>query len=147
MSSRLAVYESQVFSMVFAGLSFEDGRADPFCTITANGPAYVVEGPGADGHVARCGTNNNLYTIKFIFKGTSDAHAKLSAIHNADRIANNGAGVAPLLLKDASGSTLIQTDRAWITGMPEQSHGITKPDVTWELMAVIEPGGFIAGGN
>lgn len=124
-----------------------DGRADPFFAIEQNGPAYVIEGPGADGHVARCGTNNDLYTITLSFKGTSAELAKLTAIHVADRQATNGAGVAPLLCKDANGSTVIMTDRAWITGLPSQSFGITKPDVSFELMAVIPPGGFLLGGN
>ena len=145
--SRLAIYESKVFRVIFAGLSLGDGRADPFFKITANGPAYVIEGPGADGQMTRCGTNNNGYVITLGFKGTSSEHAKLSAIHIADRLASNGAGVAPLMCQDDNGSTLITTDRAWLTGMPEQAHGITKNDVEWELHAVIEPGGFILGGN
>lgn len=145
--ARLSVYESKVFAVIFAGVPIKDGRADPFFTISANGPAYVVEGPGADGHVTRCGTNNRLYTITLSMKGASADHAKLSAIHIADCDAANGAGVAPLFVLDSNGSTLIQTDRAWITQMPEQAHGVTKPDVSWELHAIIEPGGFILGGN
>jgi hypothetical protein len=92
--SRLAIYESKVVRVIFAGLSLGDGRADPFFKITANGPAYVIEGPGADGQMTRCGTNNNGYVIMLSFKGTSSEHAKLSAIHIADRLASNGAGVA-----------------------------------------------------
>ncbi|MES2384529.1 MAG: hypothetical protein V4593_08265 [Pseudomonadota bacterium] len=107
----------------------------------------MVEGPGADGHVAFCGTNDDLYEITLTFKGTSSELARLSAIHIADRKVFNGGGVAPLLAQDESGSTLIQTSQARIMGMPEQSHGITKPDVSFKIMALIQPGGFIAGGN
>lgn len=145
--ARLSIYESKVFTVVFAGISISDGRADPFFSISAQGPAFVVEGPGADGQVTRCGTNNRLYTITLSLKGASAEHAKLAAIHIADCEADNGAGVAPLFAKDANGSTLIMTDRAWITQMPEQAHGVTKPDVSWELHAMIENGGFILGGN
>jgi hypothetical protein len=111
------------------------------------GDAYVIEGPGADGHVAMCGTNNDTYEITLSFKGTSAENAKLSAIHIADRQAFNGAGIAPLLCLDESGSTIIQTDRCRIMAMPETSFGVTKPDQNWKLVAVIEPGGFLAGGN
>ena len=145
--SRLAIYESKAVSSIFAGLSFKDGRSDPFFKITPNGPAYKIEGPGADGQTTRCGTNDNGYKIQLTFKGASAENAKMSALHIADRQATNGAGVAPLLIKDANGSTLIATDRAWITGMAEKTLGISPGDVTWELEAVIEPGGFIAGGN
>lgn len=145
--SRLAIYESKIFRVIFGGLSIEDGRSDPFFTITPAGDAYVVEGPGADGHVAFCGTNNDLYDIVLNLKGTSSAHAALSAIHIADRLAFNGSGVAPLFCQDEGGSTLIQTAHCRIMAMPEQAHGVTKPDVAWAFKAVIPPGGFILGGN
>ncbi len=145
--SRLAVYESKIVSVIFAGLSFKDGRAESFFKISPVGEAYVVEGPGADGHVAFCGTNNDLYNIELTFKGTSSEIGRLAAIHIADRNASNGAGIAPLLCKDGGGSTVIMTDRCRIMSMPEQSFGVTKADVVFKLMAVIEPGGFLAGGN
>jgi hypothetical protein len=145
--SRLAVYESQIVRVIFAGISLEDGRSDPFFQIQAHGDAYVVEGPGADGHVAFCGTNDNLYEITLSFKGTSNVHQALSAIHIADRKAFNGAGIAPLICEDSSGATLIQTDRCRIMALPQAQFGITRKDVDWKLMAVIEPGGFLLGGN
>lgn len=144
--ARLTIYESKVVSVVFAGIDIADGRADPFFQIAPQGPAYVVEGPGADGHVTRCATNNNLYTLTLSLKGTSAEHAKLSAIFQADRISSNGSGVAPLLCKDAKGSTLIATDRCWIATFNELAFGITRPDVAWELHAVIEPASFVLGG-
>lgn len=145
--SRLAVYESKIVRVIFAGVSLSDGRSDPFFKITPTGDAYVVEGPGADGHVAFCGTNNDVYEVTLSFKGTSSENAKLSAIHIADRKATNGAGIAPLMCLDESGSTLIETDRCRIMSMAETSLGITRSDTNWKLIAVIEPGGFISGGN
>lgn len=144
--SRLTNYESRAVSVIFGNISLEDGRADPFFAIAPNGPAYVVEGPGADGHVTRCGTNNNLYTITITLKGTSAEHAKLQAIHIADRIATNGAGIATLMVKDGNGSTLIATDQCWIATFNELSFGITRADVAWELHANIEPAAFQLGG-
>lgn len=145
--SRFTNYESEVVSVIFGNLILGDSRADPFFVIEEDNDAYTVEGPGADGNVCRCGTRNTLYTVSLTFKGFSSEHAKLSALHNVDRQAFNGAGVAPLLCKDANGSTLIQTDVAWITKMATKTLGISPGDVTWELKAVIDPGGFIAGGN
>jgi hypothetical protein len=145
--SRLAIYESRAVDVIFGGIPLADGRADPFFSIAPQGPAYVVEGPGADGMITRCGTNNNLYTVTITLKGSSEEHAKLSALHIADRIATNGAGVAPLLVKDSNGSTLIATDRCWIATFNELAFGVTRPDVAWELHAIIEPAGFILGGN
>jgi hypothetical protein len=144
--ARLAVYESKNVIITFAGLSLTDGRAENFFKITGN-PAYKMEGPGADGHVARCGTNDDTYKISLTFKGSSNAHAKLSTIHLADRAASNGAGIAPLFIKDGNGSTLIVTDRAWIVGLPEKGLGVTPADVEWQFEAIIPPGGYFCGGN
>jgi hypothetical protein len=145
--SRLAIYESEIFRVILGGISLDDGRSDPFFKIAANGDAYVIEGPGADGHVAFCGTNNDIYEITLSFKGTSSCNGILSALHIADRKSFNGAGVVPLVCEDGSGSTLIQTDRCRIMGMAEQAVGITKTDQNWKLIAVIEPGAFFLGGN
>lgn len=145
--SRLAVYESKIVRVILGTLSLEDGRSDPFFRIVPNGDAYIVEGPGADGHVAMCGTNNDVYEITLSFKGTSSVNQALSAIHIADRQAANGAGIMPLVCQDESGATLIQTDRCRIAAMAEAQFGITRGDTNWKLLAVIPPGGFILGGN
>jgi hypothetical protein len=145
--SRLAVYESKIHKVILGGISLDDGRSDPYFKIAPNGDAYVIEGPGADGHVAFCGTNNDVYEITLSFKGTSSCNDILSALHIADRKAFNGAGIVTLTAEDGSGSSLIMTDRCRIMGMAEQAYGITKPDTNWKLIAVIEPGGFLLGGN
>ena len=145
--SRLAIYESKVVSGVLGVLELGDGRSDPFFKIAPTGDAYVVEGPGADGQVTMCGTNNDVYEITLSFKGASSENGVLSAIHIADRKASNGAGVMPLVAKDGSGSTLIQTSQCRIVTMPEASFGVTRPDTNWKLIAVIPPGGFLLGGN
>lgn len=125
----------------------DDGRSDPYFKITAKGDAYVTEGPGADGHYAICGTNDDGYEITLSFKGTSSCNDILSALHIADRKVFNGAGIVTLTAEDGSGSSLIMTDRCRIMGMAEQAFGITKPDINWKLFAIIEPGGFLLGGN
>jgi hypothetical protein len=144
--SRLTIYESKVFDVIFAGFPMSDGRAETFFRIAPAGPAYISDGPGADGHITRCGTNNDLYVITLTYKGTSNVHAKLSAIHIADRISANGAGVAPFLAKDANGSTLIATDRCWIVQAPDTEFGVQRGDMAWELNAIIPPAGLILGG-
>lgn len=147
MSSRLVPYESKTHRILLGGIPLEDGRGDPYFKIAPTGDAYIVEGPGADGHVAFCGTNNDVYEISLTFKGTSKCNDILTAIHIADRKATNGAGVVPLVAEDAGGSSLIQTAECRIMGMAEQTFGVSKGDVTWKLMAVIPPGGFLLGGN
>jgi hypothetical protein len=145
--SRLSIYENKVHRVILGGVSLDDNRSDPYFKIAPLGPAYVTEGPGADGSFARCGTNNNGYEITLSFKGVSSCNNVLSAFHIADRKAFNGAGVMTLTAEDESGTSLIVTDRCWIESMAEQAFGITKPDTNWKLIAIIEPGQFFLGGN
>jgi hypothetical protein len=144
--SRVALYSSNNVDVIFGGLALADGRGDPFFQLAPNGPAFTTEGPGADGHITRNKTNNNLYTITLTFKGTSAEHAKLSALFLADRVSENGVGVAPLLVKDSNGSTLIATDQCWIATFNELGFGVGKPDIAWELHAVIQPAALQLGG-
>ena len=145
--SRLAVYDSNAVVISFAALSLKDGRSEKFAKIEAVGPAYIIEGPGAAGQTTRCSTNNSVKKITLTFKGSSSENAKLAAIHQADRLAENGAGVAPLLIQDNNGSTLIATDRAWIEMDAEKEFGVSPSDVSWTIFAIVEPGptAFIGG--
>lgn len=144
--SRLAIYNSNIVDVIFAAFPLKDGRADPFFRIAPQAPRFQIEGPGADGLVTRCATNNHVYTITLSFKGSSSEIAKLSALYVADGSAEGGAGVAPLMCKDRNGSTLIATDRAWIATFDEVGFGINRQDVSFELHAIIPPAGLLLGG-
>ena len=65
-------------------------------------------------------------------------------MYNYDRATGNG--VAPLLVKDMSGSTLFSAAEAWVANLPEASRGRTIDTQSWTFNtgAVLDA---IVGGN
>lgn len=145
--ARIAVYSPSQVSVIFAGINVEDGLADPFVSISAAAPQYNAEQGADDKSVVRYKTNNRLFTVEIGLKGYSKHHAAFSALLAVDDESDNGAGVAPFMVKDNNGSSLWATDKAWIMGIPDMAKGATAADVTWQLQFVGAMPQIILGGN
>lgn len=144
--ARLAPFDNLNVSVTFAGISLEDGRSeDEFLSVEYQNDAFTDE-LGADGLVIRNATHDDRVDIDVTLKGSSLEHAKLSAIHNADRLSKNGAGVSTLVIRDAAGTTLLATSQAWVVKAPAMTFGTARGDMTWSLRAVVGPDA-IFGGN
>ena len=76
-----------------------------------------VKHVGADGEVSRAAMNDFSGSVTVTLAQTSPSNDYLSSIALADR--TSGAGVLPLMLRDASGRTLIVSDSAWIRQRPK----------------------------
>lgn len=144
--SRLVPFDSLNVSVTFAGISLEDGRAeDEWISLEYQNDQYVDE-VGSDGIVIRSASHDDRVDIEITLKGSSLEHAKLSAIHNADRLSRNGAGVSTLVIRDSAGTSLFATSQAWVVKAPAFALGVSRADMTWTLRAVIGPDA-IFGGN
>lgn len=143
--SRLGNFDLTAYDTIIAGLPLKDGLVS--VEVAPEGPRYADE-IGVDGHVCRYNTGENRANLSVVLKGSSEEHAKLSAIHAADVAVSNGGGVVPVLVKDQNGTTLISTDKAWITGMPTKSAAAAPGDVTWTIRLVLSsPLNWVVGGN
>lgn len=67
---------------------------------------------GSDGEVARVRNRNRSGSVTVTLLQTSQCNDRCSALLAADELF--GTGVRPLRLVDASGTTVIAADRAWI---------------------------------
>lgn len=145
MSGRLAVFDLTAYDTIIGGVPLKDGLVS--VEVAPEGPAFADE-LGVDGHVVRYRTGENRANLNVVLKGSSEEHAKLSAIHAADVAATNGAGVVPVLVKDNNGTTLYATDKGWIVGMPTKTAAAAPGDVTWVIRLVLSsPLNAILGGN
>lgn len=116
----MKIYDSNQVSIVFAGFAVDGGFAeDEFCRVTPVTDAFT-DIAGTDGEVTRSGTNDFRAEIKIILMQTSDNNDKLSALHTTDRKAPNGAGVAPIMIRDKSGRALFFGAEAWVSKGPER---------------------------
>jgi Protein of unknown function (DUF3277) len=129
----LKIYDASEVSLIFAGIPISSGYAEgEFCKVERKeeGFSSVV---GTDGEVTRSKTNNRMAKVTIRLMQSSSANAALTAIHNADLYTSNGAGVAPILIKDRQGTSLHSGAKAWIVKSPDASYDKTAKEREWEF--------------
>ncbi len=133
MSDRFYIYDSNGMSSTVCGIPVEGGFGeDTFIEIEYLSPAFVTK-VGADGSVTRSATNDNRAKITLTLMQSSIENALLSALHNIDKNAGNGAGVGPLLIKDNQGTSLYAGEKSWITGHPKVVFSKSGEARAWEI--------------
>lgn len=141
----LGIYDINAIDCVIAAIPLKDAIVS--FEVAPEGPAFADEA-GADGSVVRYATNEKRANATIVLKGSSEENARLTALHAADVAATNGQGVVSFLLKDNNGTTLVSTDKAWITGMPTKTMAAAPGDVTWTIRLVLSsPLNWIIGGQ
>lgn len=75
---------------------------------------------GADRLVSHTRLNDDRIKIEVTLMAGSSSNTYLSAIHEADQTAANGAGVLPFSLADLNGSTIVECAYCRIMETPEQ---------------------------
>src|SRR5690606_34324585 len=136
--SRTTYYDSDNVTLIVAGIPIEDGRAEEFVTVEPEEDAFADE-PSADGHVVRYATHNRRYKVSVKLKRSSMHNQQLHALHTADVLAPNGAGVGVFTLKDGNGATLMASDQCWIVKAPPVTFGKAVGDVEWLIRVVASP--------
>lgn len=143
--ARITAYDIAAVDCIVAGIPMKDGLVS--VALAMEGDAFADE-IGADGHVCVYATHESRCNVDITLKGSSEEHAKLSAIHAAARNATNGLAIVPFMLKDNNGTTVVATDGAYIKKLPDKTYGASPGDVTWNLRAVLNaPLNAIIGGN
>lgn len=84
---------------------------------------------GADGEGCRSKNNNQSATVRVKLLGSSSSNDALSAVAIADRLTN--AGLKPLVVRDASGTSLHAAEQAYIQRMPASPFGKEIGDREW----------------
>ncbi len=131
----MKVYTSDQVVASLGGVPLNSGRGEGvFIKITMMNPAFSTK-VGADGEVARSRSNDRRAKIEVTLLQTSDSNSLLSALHQLDLNAPNGAGVAGLLIKDMSGTSLHTAPECWVTKAPDVEYGAEITERTWELEA------------
>lgn len=130
----MKVYDGDQVTVNFSGLPIESGYADgEFVRIEQENPSFGAV-QGTDGEVARFKTNQSLTRVTIILMQTSAANALLSALLNVDQAASNGAGVAPILIRDRQGLSVFAAPEAWIEGPPAVAYGREPGAREWAIM-------------
>lgn len=139
------IYDLQAVTCNFAALPIESGYGEgEVIKIEQQTPDFVNK-EGADGSVTRSKTGSRLTKVTITLMQTAKGNATLSAINNTDRLAGNGAGVAPILIRDQQGLSVFAAQHAWIEGPPVATYGREATHRDWVLWAA-DPERF-DGGN
>lgn len=144
MGDGLKVYSARQVKLTIAGLPIDSGYDDGvFITISPDG-AYFEDKAGTDGEVVRWETADKRANAALTLMQTSSGHARLSTLHNLDRLTPGGAGVGVFGLKDLNGQTLILSPTSWVAGFPEMTYG--REPVGWEWpIRISHLDGFVGG--
>jgi len=103
---------------------------DSFVTIDPGGDG-ITKKVGCDGEIARSITPDDTVIVKISLLQTSDSNKYFQERHNYDR--KTGDGLAPLLIKDLRGGTIISSDAAWVTKPPSRAFGKETNNREWEI--------------
>ncbi len=123
-------YDPKAVEIIFAGIPIEGFADGTFITVTRDNPSFnsLV---GSDGEGARALTNDKSGTVTLTLLQTSVTNAALSAVINLDE--NTGDGVAPLLIKDNSGTTLSSAETAWLEKPADVEYGREIANREWTI--------------
>lgn len=143
--AKVTAYDILGCDLTVAGIPIKDGLVS--AAFQMEGDAFADE-IGADGHVCVYATHENRCNVDITLKGSSEEHAKLSALHAAAKNATNGLAIVPLFFRDHNGTTSVGTHSAYIKKLPDKTFAASPGDVTWNLRAVLSaPLNAIIGGN
>ena len=112
-------YDPKLIVVTFGPVIFTGYNEGTFLTITRNGDNFE-KSKGADGTVDRVNKNSNDFSVAVTLKQTSLTNDLLSAILQADTVANTGK--YPLTVKDLNGTTLFFAAQAWIAKDPDNEY-------------------------
>ncbi len=105
-------YDPAQVSIIFAGFPIEGFADGTFIVVERRNPMWGLT-IGADGPGARAKSNDKSGTITITLLQTSLSNDALSGVALADELSNDG--VAPFMMKDLNGNTLLAAETAWIS--------------------------------
>jgi len=119
----MKIYSAAEHSFSFAGKAIETGRGeDEFVSYEQDVPNFSTKS-GVDGETTRSENKNTTTTLKLTLMQTSSSNGFLSAILNGDISIPGGAGIAPILVRDRQGTTVLMSPEAFIVGPPAVKRG------------------------
>lgn len=128
--SEVYTYSPEEYSVVVGGFRMSGFADGTFVSVAADEQRYNKH-VGADGKVSRARTANRAGSITITLAQTSPSNDILSAFMLADETAD--AGVVPIFIKDAKGTTLHFAASAWVQRVPNDDRGKTISDTVWVL--------------
>lgn len=100
---------------------------------------------GSDGEVGRSVDPNQTFEVTISLATTSKSNDFFSNLHKLDRA--TGQGMAPITIKDLSGTTLFFAAQGWVVNYPEAGRGRNIDSQDWVLNTGSTDGVVVGGNN
>lgn len=127
-------YNANQVVVSFAGINMSELGEDEFVRIKRSTPAFGLT-MSVDGKGTREQNNDDSATIEVVLMATSKVNVLLTAVHAGDKASKNGAGIAPLVIKDLNSDTeLHRAPQAWISEEPEVTFARGVKERVWKFM-------------
>lgn len=146
MSEHMKTWDLRELTVNFATMPIEEGAGEggSFVTIERPTDTYTFQ-EGADGSIVSCATGSKLVRVTISLLQTAAGNATLSAIHQIDKKTKNGGGVAPLMIRDRQGLSILFCSRARITKFPDSEYATGVTNRQWVIVG--EETEAFEGGN
>jgi hypothetical protein len=132
------------WTVSFGGVPLEGGKADgDWVTIEKPDPSFGVK-IGVDGEATYFRNHSKFHRVTIRLMQTSNVNDVLSAVHTGDLKLGNGIGVAPLMVKNGLGTSLVVEPEARIEKFPDEK-ATTEPDATEWVFLCPSPERFVGG--
>lgn len=118
--------------IILGGIKMQGYAPGDAATIEYNGNAFEHT-PGGDGEHIRSRNYDRSALLTIRLQQSSAVNDLLSALHNLDLNATNGAGVVPFQLQDLFGTTLLGGPQAWIEAPPNVTIAPTGQAREWKV--------------
>jgi hypothetical protein len=132
LSTKLANYSPEDVIIVLAGLHTISGYAADSIVRIEKATKTFTASESSDGVVSRTLRASNLYMVTITLAQSSESNEVLSWMHNADKI-TGGRAKFTILIRDKSGSSVMFSSEAWITGVPSTQFSTSIENRDWEI--------------
>jgi Protein of unknown function (DUF3277) len=126
----LKTYSPEKVIVNVAGTNIHGFAEDSIVSVVRNVDAFSTK-VGADGEVGRSHNPDRTGTITITLKSDSDSNDFLSALAIADDVSL--AGVFPILVEDANGTSLHSCDAAWIQKSADAEYNREMSEREWVI--------------
>jgi hypothetical protein len=130
-------YDPDQFQFLFAGIPVEGYAEGSMISVEFSEDRFKTV-KGVDGVVTRSKVPGVMATITVHLMQTSRTNAVFTGIHTQDILSPGGAGVAPVMMRDGNGASVLASDEAWINGFPAIEYGDQGQPREWKI-TVISP--------
>ena len=135
-------YDPKKVILTVGGVPVSGYTDGTFIQVEPNSATFT-KSVGADGEVVRSKSNDNTHTITITLQQSSLSNDHLSILADADKKSN--AGMVPVSIKDANGTSNMFWAQCWVETDPTWNYDKVHQERTWSIHTGQQTGAHYGG--